>query len=58
MKKGELRQLTQISQSTMAKLSKDKNVTTDILVRICAILKCDIGDITEIIVDGNSELEG
>lgn len=58
MKKGELRDLSQISQSTMAKLAKDENVTTDILVRICTILKCDIGDIAEIIAHEDSKLEG
>lgn len=29
----------------MAKLSKNENVTTGVLVKICTALKCDIGDI-------------
>ncbi len=48
MKKGELRDLAGISQSTMAKLANDQNVTTDVLVKLCCALNCDIGDIAEI----------
>ena len=49
MKKKELRDLSHISQSTMAKLSHNKNVTTDILVKICTVLDCELSDIVEII---------
>jgi len=49
MKKGELRVLANVSQSTMAKLSKNQNVTTDILARICSVLNCELGDIADII---------
>lgn len=48
LKKKELRDLARISQTSMTKLSHNENVTTDILVRICEALKCDIGDIAEI----------
>ena len=48
MKKRELRDQAGISQSTMAKLSHNQNVTTDVLVKICCVLRCDIGDIAEI----------
>ena len=48
MKKGELREKVGISQSTMAKLAHNQNVTTDVLVKICYVLQCDIGDIAEI----------
>ena len=33
---------------SMAKLAKNENVTTDVLVRICDALNCDISDIMEI----------
>jgi len=33
----------------MAKLGKNENVTTDVLVKICTALQCDIGDIMEVI---------
>ena len=48
MKKGELRELAGISQSTMAKLAHNQNITTDVLVKICCVLHCDICDIAEI----------
>lgn len=39
---------TGISAATMAKLGKGKNVNTDVLLRICKVLECDITDIMEI----------
>jgi len=49
LKKSDLREATGLSQSTMAKLANDENVTTDVLSRICEALSCDIDDITEYI---------
>lgn len=46
--KTDLREMTGISQSTMAKLSKGKNVNTDVLERICISLNCKLEDIAEI----------
>ena len=40
-----------ISSASLAKLGKGANVTTDILIRICEALKCDISDICEIVPD-------
>jgi putative transcriptional regulator len=51
MKKKDLREAASISTSTMAKLSKNENVNTDILVKICKALNCDIADIMEITED-------
>ena len=48
MNKTTLREQSKLSSSTIAKLSKNQNVTTDVLVRICKTLKCDISDILEI----------
>lgn len=48
MKKKDLREATGISTASMAKLSKNENLTTDVLLRICDALKCDISDIMEI----------
>ena len=48
LNKTELRSMAHLSSGTMAKLGKNENVTTDVLVRICAALKCDVGDIMEI----------
>ncbi|NLL57315.1 MAG: helix-turn-helix transcriptional regulator, partial [Firmicutes bacterium] len=51
MKKKDLREAAGISTSSMAKLGKNENVTTDVLVKICKALKCDISDIMEITND-------
>lgn len=48
MKKGELQQLANISSSSIAKLGKNENVNTDILVRICKALNCELEDIMEL----------
>jgi len=53
MKKKDLRKVAGISTSSMAKLGKNENVTTDVLVKICKALKCDISDIMEIEQDDN-----
>ena len=53
MKKKDLREAAGISTSSMAKLGKNENVTTDVLVKICKALKCDISDIMEIEPDDN-----
>ena len=38
-----------LSRSTMAKLGRGGNVQTDVLVRICETLVCDIADIVEVV---------
>ena len=48
MKKADLKRLTGISTATIAKLDKGQNVTTDILVRICEALDCELSDIMEL----------
>jgi DNA-binding Xre family transcriptional regulator len=51
MNKRDLRQITGISSTAIAKMGKGDNIYTDILLRICAALKCDISDIIEIEYD-------
>ena len=48
MKKKDLCAAAGISHASMAKLGKNENVTTDVLVKICTALQCDIGDIMEL----------
>ncbi len=50
MKKKDLVALSGISQSSVTKMGKNENVNTDVLVRICCALNCDIGDIAEIVM--------
>jgi len=52
MKKKDLREAAGISTASMAKLGKNENVNTEILIKICKALNCDISDIMEI-VDGD-----
>ncbi len=47
MTKTDLRKAAGISSSSLAKLSKDENVTTDILMRICSALNVGLNDIVE-----------
>ena len=48
MNKTDLRKAAGISSSSLAKLGKDENVTTDVLLRICKALDCELDDIVEI----------
>ncbi len=55
MNKQELMAATGISTTTITKLNKGRNVNTDILVRICNALKCDVSDIMEIMPEGGKD---
>ena len=57
--KTELKQAVKMSPNTLAKLGKNETVSLDVLIRICEILHCDIGDIVELIPDqkDNAKLE-
>ena len=48
MKKKDLQVLANISSASVAKLGKNENVNTDILLKICNALHCDISDIMEV----------
>ncbi len=49
--KTQLHEMTGVSKSTITKLAKGENVNTEILVKICQFLKCNIGDIVDIILE-------
>lgn len=49
IKKKDLSALAGISSATITKMGKGGHVTTEVLVRICAALDCQIDDIMEII---------
>lgn len=55
--KRDLCQMANISGASMAKLGKSENVNTDILLKICDALKCDISDIMEVTHDESSKAE-
>lgn len=53
MKKKDLLAASGISQSSLSKMGRNENVNTDILVKVCKALNCDVGDIMEIVQDDN-----
>lgn len=54
MTKTMLRKEAGITTTALAKLGKNENVNTEVLVKICSTLKCDISDIMEL-TDGRTE---
>lgn len=51
MLKKDLAEQADISTTSIAKLGKNENVNTDILLKICNALECDLQDIMELIED-------
>ena len=49
MKKGELAKAAGISDYMMSKLNKDEPVQMEIMIRLCKVFHCDIGDLMEVI---------
>jgi len=56
LKKKDLPTLANISTSSVTKLSKNMNVSTEILEKICRALSCDTSDIMEMIEDTPNNL--
>lgn len=55
MNKQDLKKISGISSASVAKLGKGENITTEVLLRICTALQCDISDIMEIVGDDVDE---
>ena len=49
IKKTELANMADISQTTLAKLSKNQYVSMDVLVKICDSLDCTFDEIIELV---------
>lgn len=58
MKKKELAAAAGISNSLIAKLGKNENVTVEVLVRICSALECRIEDILELVPEDKKSIQG
>ncbi len=54
MKKKELCAAAGISSASITKMGRNGHVTTEILVKICTALDCQIEDIMEIIPENNT----
>ncbi len=48
MNRTQLRKKAGITTSALAKLGKDENINTEVLVKICDALQCDLNDIMEL----------
>jgi len=48
MNKQDLKRISGVSATSIAKLSKGENITTDVLLKICKALDCNINDILDI----------
>ena len=49
MKKKDLQVTAGLSPSSMAKLSKNENVSMDVLIKVCIALNVDFSDIMELV---------
>lgn len=54
MKKKDLCAKAGISPASVTKMGRNGHVTTEILLKICAALDCQVGDIIEIVSDENT----
>ena len=53
MMKKDLQSATGLSWASITKLSKGETVSMDVLIKVCKVLECDIGDIMELLPDDN-----
>lgn len=51
MMKKDLAEKANISSASIAKLGRNENVNTDILLKICEALECNVSDIMEVVED-------
>ena len=49
IKKSELAKSAEISSYTMTKLNRDLPVNMEVMINLCKIFHCDIGDLMEVI---------
>ena len=57
LRRTDLISLAGISSNVLAKLGKDEYVAMESICKICNALKCDVGDIMEIIPDEDGGTE-
>lgn len=55
MNKKDLGKIANISPASIAKLGKGANVTTDVLLKICEALECNLEDIIETVKNEGDE---
>ena len=50
MKKKDLKDTTGIGSTTMTKLTNNEPVSMSVMIKICIALKCNIGDIMDVVL--------
>ncbi len=55
MKKMDLLEAIEMSPNTLAKLGRNEDVSMDVIKRSCADLKCDVGDIMELVPEEDED---
>ena len=55
MNKQDFGKIANISPASIAKLGKGANVTTDVLLKICEALECNLEDIIETVKENNNK---
>ena len=55
LKKKDLQKIAGISSASITKMEKNENVNTEIIVKICIALNCDVSDIMEIVRTNTDE---
>ena len=53
--KKDLQSNAGVSWATITKMSKGETVSTEVLMKICKYLQCDVGDVMEFIDEGDDE---
>ena len=51
MNKQDLKELSGVSAASIAKLGKGDNITTDVLLKLCEALDCNLEDIIQTVRD-------
>ncbi len=49
MRKSDLARAAEISKYTVTKLSQARIVSMDVMIKLCKVFHCDIGDLMEVI---------
>lgn len=55
MKKKDLVEMAGVSWSTIVKMGRDEHVSTDIVVKICVALECDVDEVMEIVPKNDTQ---
>ena len=54
MKKCDLARAAEISNYMMSKLNRNEPVQLDVILRLCKVFHCDIGDLMEVLDETNN----